>query len=317
MPHPLVRAARERVLVADGAMGTELQAAGLEPGACGELWNVDHPERVQRVHERYRAAGAGVLLTNTFGSSRIGLARHDLAGRAAELTRAAVGIARRAGGTAWVLGDIGPFGGFLKPVGDTPVAEAEDAFAEQARALVEAGVDGIVVETIGALDELLLAVRAARDAGAALVIGSVAFDATRAGIRTLTGATPEQAARALRDAGADMVGANCGTGLGMEDYAEIVRRYRATAPEQPVWVKPNAGQPHMAAGGDGVAYDASPRHLASAARLLVHAGAAVIGGCCGTTPEHIAAIAHATSGGDYGANDGAAGDAGAARTILP
>lgn len=307
MTHPLLHAARERVLVADGAMGTELQAAGLEPGACGELWNVEHPERVQRVHERYRAAGAAVLLTNTFGSSRIGLARHDLADRAAEITRAAVGIARRAGGPGWVLGDIGPFGGFLEPVGDTPVADALAAFAEQARALVESGVDGIVVETMGALDELLLAVRAAREAGAALVIGSVAFDATRTGLRTMTGATPEQAARALRDAGADMVGANCGSGLGMEDYALIVRRYRATVPELPVWAKPNAGQPRL--GVDGVAYDASADDMAAAARLLVRAGAAVIGGCCGTTPEHVAAMARAGCDGTQagiGADPGAA-----------
>lgn len=290
--HSLLRAARARVVIADGAMGTELQHAGLLPGACGELWNVDHPDRVTAIHRRYRDAGAEVLLTNTFGSSRFGLARHGLEDRAAELTRCAVQAARDgAGFGAWVLGDIGPFGGFLEPVGDTPVAEAFEVFGEQAKALVHGGVDGIIVETMAALDELLLAIRAARDAGATLVIGSVAFDATKAGIRTMTGATPEEAARALRDAGVDILGANCGTGLGAAEYADIVRRYRAVAASLPVMVKPNAGQPHLR--GEALSYDETAERMAASARQLVDAGAAIVGGCCGTTPDHIRAIAGA------------------------
>jgi len=287
----LLLAARTRVVIADGAMGTELQAVGLEPGACGEAWNLDHPGRVAAIHEAYREAGAEVLLTNTFGGHRLALARHDavLAERVPELARAAVDVARRGGGIgAWVLGDIGPIGGFLEPLGDIPVSDAENAFRELATALVRGGADGIIVETMAALDELVLGVRAARDAGAPLVVGSVAFDRTKAGIRTMTGATPEQAAHALVEAGADLLGANCGTGLGASEYADIVRRYRAVAPSLPVLVKMNAGQPRMADGA--VEYDGTPDRLAAAIAPLVEAGAAIIGGCCGTTPEHIRAM---------------------------
>lgn len=288
----LLDAARGRVVLGDGAMGTELQRAGLEPGGCGDLWNLDRPERVRRIQEAYIAAGAELLLTNTFGSNRFVLARYDAQERVRELNLAGARVARRAAGPErWVLGDIGPFGGFLAPLGETTEAELYDAFREQAGALVEGGVDGIIVETMTALDELRVAVRAARDAGAAFVIGSVAFDATRAGLRTMMGTTPQEAARALLEAGAHALGANCGTRLGMAEYAEIVRRYRQIAPDHVVMVQANAGQPELV--GSDVVYGETPEAMAAGIAPLAAAGASIIGGCCGTTPDHIAAFARA------------------------
>ncbi len=286
---------RRGPLLADGALGTELQAAGLAAGAPGEPWCVEHPELVEAVHRRYVEAGAELLLTNTFGASRPRLERHGAAGRVAELNRAAVALARRAAGErALVLGDIGPFGGVLAPVGEDAPEEALAAFLEQARALVEAGVDGIIIETMSALDEALLAVRAAREAGAPAIVASMAFDATRVGPRTMMGVAPEAAARALLTAGADVLGVNCGAGLELAGHAEVVRRYRAAAPGVPVMVQPNAGTPRLV---DGIAaYDAGPREMAAGLGALREAGAAIIGGCCGTGPAHIAAFRAALDG---------------------
>jgi 5-methyltetrahydrofolate--homocysteine methyltransferase len=329
-PASLLDVARSRSVLADGAMGTQLQDAGLEGGGCGELWNAEHPDRVSAIHRAYLDAGAEVILTNTFGGSRLALARHGLMDRTAELNRAGAEAAVRAASAvadagpagapserAWVLGDIGPFGGLLAPLGETDPAEAEAAFEEQVSALLAGGVDGILVETMTALDELRCAVRGAKRAGAALVVASVAFDGTRVGFRTMMGETPDQAVAAMREEGADVMGANCGSGLDMAAYADLARRIRALAPHGIVWIKANAGTPHleraepMAAGGDGsgprhgearrlsswasgrVVYDGTPEVMAAGVRALVDAGAAIIGGCCGTTPAHIRAFARA------------------------
>lgn len=288
----LLDVARERVVPADGAMGTELQRRGLEPGGCGESWNAEHPHRVESIHRAHLDAGAEVLLSNTFGGTRIALDRHGLGARARKLNRAGAAIARSvAGDDAWVLGDIGPFGGFLAPLGPHDPAHVETAFREQAEALLEGGVDGILVETMTALDELELALRAARDAGSPFVIGSVAFDATRVGFRTMMGATPAEAAGTALAAGADALGANCGTGLDMDSYAGIVRAYRETAADVVVLVKANAGTPRV--DGGVVVYDTTPEDMAVGVSALVEAGASIVGGCCGTTPEFTAAIARA------------------------
>ena len=287
---PLLAAARQRVVVTDGAMGTQLQQAGLEPGGCGDLWNLDHPERVLAIQQRYVAAGAEVVLTSTFGSNRYVLRRYDAEDRVAACNAAGAAIARRAAGAAaWVLGDIGPFGGFIAPLGDDSEDDVYDAFLVQARALVAGGVDGIVIETMTAVEEVALAIRAARDAGAPAVIASMAFDRTKAGLRTMMGTTPEQAAEAMLAAGADALAANCGTGLQASDFADIARRYHAVAPDVIVMVEPNAGQPEL--DGDQVVYREPPAVLAGAVPLLVDAGVRIIGGCCGTTPDHIRAVA--------------------------
>jgi 5-methyltetrahydrofolate--homocysteine methyltransferase len=300
----LLDVARSRPVLADGAMGTQLQDAGLEPGGCGELWNEEEPERVRAIHRAYLDAGAEVILTNTFGGSRLALARHGLASRTAALNRAGAELAVREAtvtasalsadeaGRAWVLGDIGPFGGLLAPLGGTEPAEAEAVFEEQAAALLAGGVDGVLAETMTALDELRCAVRGAKRAGARIVVASVAFDATRVGFRTMMGETPDQALAAMEEEGADVFGANCGSGLDMAAYAEVAQRYRSLAPDGIVWIKANAGTPHLVlVGGHDVVYDGTPDGMAAGVGALVDAGASIIGGCCGTTPAHIHAFA--------------------------
>jgi 5-methyltetrahydrofolate--homocysteine methyltransferase len=283
----LAEALRERVLLADGAMGTEIQRAGLESGACGEAWNLDHPERVLAIQRRYAEAGSDVLLSHTFGACRIMLNRHGQGGRTAEINRAAVAIAREAlGGRGYVLGDIGPFGGLMEPYGDVAPAEVERAFDEQARALVEAGADGIIIETQTAFEELEIAIRSAKQAGAPLVIGSVAFDrmAEADDVRTMMGVSPEQAAEFMAARGCDVAALNCGTGVDMAMAARIAARYRSAC-GLPVMAQPNAGQPVLE--DMQVVYKETPEQMGAGLPGLVAAGARIVGGCCGSTPDHI------------------------------
>ncbi len=215
----LLAALAERPLLCDGAMGTQLQAAGLKAGDCGEAWNLDHPDRVLAIQKAYVEAGSDCLLTNTFGGCRITLVRHDRQERLADINRAGVEIARQAFGErpGYVLGDIGPFGGLMEPLGDVSEQAVREALAEQAEALVAAGADAIIVETQTALEELGIGLGAAREAGAPCVIGSLSFDLTRDGsdMRTMMGISPEQAAAFMQEAGADIIALNCGTGIDM------------------------------------------------------------------------------------------------------
>ena len=287
----LLAALAERVLLGDGAMGTQLQLAGLEPGGCGEAWNLDAPDRVLAIQRRYVEAGSDCLLTNTFGASRIMLERHDSGERTAAINRAAVEIAREAfaGRPGFVLGDIGPFGGLMEPYGEVERVRVEEAFAEQAEALVSAGADAILVETQTALEELEIGLAAARAAGAPVVIGSLAFDEMREGdeVRTMMGVGPEQAAEFLAEHGADVLAFNCGTGIDMVKGADIVARYRSVC-DLPVMGQPNAGQPELR--DLQVVYDETPEHMAAGVEGLIRAGARLVGGCCGSTPEHIRAF---------------------------
>jgi 5-methyltetrahydrofolate--homocysteine methyltransferase len=283
----LLQALEDRVLLADGAMGTELQQAGLEPGGCGEAWNLDHPDRILAIQRAYVDAGSECLITNTFGASRIMLARHEEAERTAAINRAGVEIARRAlGGRGFVLGDIGPFGGLMEPYGEVPRDVVERAFREQARALVEAGADAVIVETQTAFEELEIAVAAAREAGATVVIGSIAFDkmADEDDVRTMMGIAPEQAAEFMVAHGCDVCALNCGTGVDMAMAAAIVRRYRA-ASGLPVMAQPNAGQPVLE--GVKVLYKETPEQMVAGLPGVLAAGARIVGGCCGSTPAHI------------------------------
>lgn len=280
---------RRRVILGDGAMGTELQRAGLELGGCGERWNLDHPDRVERIHRAYLEAGSELIITNSFGANPWVLGRYDLADRVEEINRAAAAIARRAAGArAIVLGDIGPFGGFLEPLGEVSTDEVRQAFVRQAGALLAGGADGIIIETMTAIEEALAAVQAAREAGAPFVIASMAFDRLRSGgARTMMGVGPAEAAEALARAGADVIGANCGTNMGPADFAQIASTVRRIA-ARPVMIQPNAGQPDL--DGAGVVYRLYPAACADGMRGVVEAGAAIVGGCCGTTPAHIAAL---------------------------
>jgi 5-methyltetrahydrofolate--homocysteine methyltransferase len=284
----LLQALRGRVLLGDGAMGTQLQQAGLESGGCGEAWNLDHPERVLAIQRAYAEAGSDCIITNTFGASRIMLERHGQQDRVAAINEAGARIAREAfgGRDGFVLGDIGPFGGLMEPYGEIGPARVEQAFREQARALVAGGVDAIIIETQTALEELGIAIAAATEAGAPAVIGSVAYDkmADEDEVRTMMGVSPEAAAAFMAERGVDVLALNCGTGVDMAMAADVVRRYRGVG-GLPVMAQPNAGQPVLE--DFKVVYRETPEQMARELPLLLDAGARIVGGCCGSTPAHI------------------------------
>jgi 5-methyltetrahydrofolate--homocysteine methyltransferase len=273
-------------VVLDGGWGTQLQARGLRPGESPDVWNLTHADDVYAVAAAYADAGSRVILTNTFGANRISLSREGFAGRVGEINRLGVELSKRgAAGRACVFGSIGPTGRMLMS-GDVTGEEIRTAFSEQARAIAEAGADGIVVETMSDLAEAAIAVTAARSTGLP-VVACMSFDSGKTMDRTLMGTTPEQAAVALVQAGTDVLGANCGQSIG--GYLRLVERLRA-ATSLPLWIKPNAGSPELV---DGQAvYRQTPTDFAGYIPGLVKAGAQFIGGCCGTTPEFIRAISH-------------------------
>ncbi len=281
--------ALSRTVVVDGAMGTELQRAGLAIGECADHWTLTHPDRLREIHAAYVAAGSDAILTNSFGANRWALGRFGLAGELENINRAAAAVARgAAGASVCVLGDIGPTGGFLRPLGDIEPGVLLSEFTRQACALLDGGADGIVIETMSAIGELVVAIRAARAAGAPFVVASLAFDRLPNGsIRTMMGVSPEEAAAAAVEAGADVVGANCGTDMTPADFARVVRHFRQVT-DRPVMIQPNAGSPELENGR--AVYGLSPEAFAAGMRDVVAAGASVVGGCCGTTPVHIAAL---------------------------
>lgn len=278
-------------LLGDGAMGTQLMLAGLEQGNCGEAWNLTHPEKVLAIQRRYAEAGSDCILTNTFGGSRIMLNRHSNADEVVEINKAAVHIAREAfnGRSGFVIGDIGPFGGLLEPYGDFPEADVGAAFREQARALVDAGADAIIIETQTSLEELRLGIIAAKEAGAGCIIGSMAYDVTLDGstFRTMMGVDPERAAEVIEELGAHIVALNCGTGMDMERARAAVARYRRVT-DLPLMAQPNAGQPKLV--NMKVIYDEAPAQMSAGVSPLLAAGANIVGACCGSTPDHIRAF---------------------------
>jgi 5-methyltetrahydrofolate--homocysteine methyltransferase len=288
MKKPLLDAIRERPLLGDGAMGTQLMLAGLEQGNCGEHWNLTHPEKVLGIQRRYAEAGSDCILTNTFGGSRIMLNRHGNADKVVEINQAAVEIARQAFGKkeGYVIGDIGPFGGLMEPYGDFTEAQVRDAFTEQAQALVDAGADAIIIETQTSLEELLLGINAAKAAGAPCVIGSMAYDITLDGstFRTMMGIDPERAAEFMQDHGADIVALNCGTGMDMQRARQAVERYKQVT-DLPVMAQPNAGQPKLI--NMKVVYDETPEQMVQGVAPLLDVGVNILGACCGSTPDHI------------------------------
>jgi 5-methyltetrahydrofolate--homocysteine methyltransferase len=290
---PLLEALKSRPLLGDGAMGTQLMFAGLEQGNCGELWNLTHPERVLGIQRRYAEAGSDCILTNTFGGSRIMLNRHGVADNIVEINAAGVRIARQTfeevGRDGYVIGDIGPFGGLMEPYGEFTEEQVRSAFIEQAKALVEAGADAIIIETQTGLEELGIGIAAAREAGAACIIGSMAYDVTLDGstFRTMMGIDPERAAEFMQDEGAHIVALNCGTGMDMPHAREAIERYRQ-ATGLPVMAQPNAGQPKLVE--MKVVYDETPAEMVKGVVPMLEAGTNVLGGCCGSTPDHIRAF---------------------------
>ncbi len=276
------------VVLTDGAWGTELQRCGLGTGECPDAWNLSHPERVADVARQYAEAGSRVILTNTFRANPISLAAYGLAERAAEINRAGVELSRKAAGCALVFGSAGPSGKLL-PAGEITEEELLNAFRVQCCALAGAGADALLLETFSDLEEALVALRAAQATGLPAIV-SFAFDTGKNKDRTMTGVTPERAAAAMTEAGADGVGANCGVGI--EQLVELCRRMR-TATRLPLWMKPNAGLPEVVYGA--VEYRVTPQEFAAFVPLLRDASAGFIGGCCGTTPEFIRAAAAALS----------------------
>jgi len=281
-----------RPLLCDGAMGTQLFAAGLAPGACGEVWNAQNAKAVEAIHARYRSAGCDLVTTNTFGGTSIALERHGLAARADELNRAGAAAARRAvGDGAWVLGDVGPLGAFLEPLGEVTPEAATEMFAAQVRALRAGGADAVVVETMSDATEMAVAVTAARAAGACPVIATYAFgkgDRSEA-FRTMMGVGVDAALGAAVDAGADVVGANCGISLGLDDYRRLADALVKAARGRWVILQPNAGSPETV--GGKLVYGATPAAMAEMVPAMLACGVRIVGGCCGTTPEHLAAMA--------------------------
>jgi methionine synthase I (cobalamin-dependent) len=269
-----------RPVLTDGAWGTELQALGLSPGELPDLWNLTHPERVEQVARSYVEAGSEVILTNTFRANRIAVAE---AADVKSLNWAGVEISRRAAaGRARVFASIGPSGKLLVS-GEVTEDELRAAFAEQAEAFAGAGADAIVVETMSDPAEARIAAAAAKATGL-LTVACMVFDSGKNKDRTMMGVTPEQAAKELVAAGCDVIGANCGNGIA--GYVQVCARLRA-ATSLPVWIKPNAGLPELV--DARVVYRTSPEEFARHVPALVEAGAAYIGGCCGTSPDFIRA----------------------------
>lgn len=274
-----------KVTIADGAWGTELDKLGCPPGFCREEWNVTRPELVRKVADAYVDAGATIILTNTFGANRFVLGRHERADKVHDFNRAGADISKQAiDGKGFVFGSIGPSGKIVM-IGEVQEDELFEAFRQQAGALAEGGADALVVETMTELAEAVAAVRAAKTTGLP-VVGSMTYDSGREHTNTMMGVTPEKAVEALTEAGADIIGCNCG--IGIENYIKVAALLRA-ATTKPIWVKANAGLPEIENGK--VTYKMTPQEYATKARELVTAGADIVGGCCGTSPDFIRALA--------------------------
>jgi methionine synthase I (cobalamin-dependent) len=297
---------RERInkglFLLDGAMGTQLIARGIELGRCYDYLNIEQPDTIFEIHRAYFQAGSDAVLTNTFGANKFALARHGLGDKVKEINTAAAKIARRAAeADKYVLGDIGPSGDFLEPLGNLKPEGLKEAFTEQAKALSAGGVDGFIIETQTSLDEAAIAVEAVKSVSADLqVFVSFAFDKAGSDFRTMMGVDVKSAITKMVSLGIDAVGFNCGTLL-LDEYVELAKKFvstvktlektRATSNERRVTIlaEPNAGKPELI---DGRAvYKVTPEDFAITAEKIHSAGVNIIGGCCGTGPEHIKALA--------------------------
>ncbi len=271
-------------VLTDGAWGTQMQARGLEVGACPDEWNLSNPQAVEEVARAYVDAGSQVIITNTFGATRFCLARHSLEDKVVEINRAGAEISRRAAGDrAKVFASMGPSGVMLM-MGEASADELRDAFVVQAQALAEGGADALVIETMSDPAEAKLAVEAARTTGLP-VVACMVFDSGEDHDRTMMGTTPEEAVRTLAEAGADCIGSNCGQGI--EGFLPICRRLHE-ATDRPLWIKANAGLPKVVDGE--TVYTQTPKGFADHVPGLIEGGASFVGGCCGTSPEFIQAV---------------------------
>ncbi|MCX6036107.1 MAG: homocysteine S-methyltransferase family protein [Chloroflexi bacterium] len=296
-----------KTLVADGATGTNLHSMGLQPGIAPEDLVLDQPELILKLESAFAAAGSDILLTCTFGGTRLRMKDSKYAQRVTEVNTRAAELARKAASTRTlrqahtvpvscregdggilVAGSIGPTGLLMKPYGPLTPDEACAAFTEQVQGLVAGGVDLLVIETMFALDEADAAFKAARIVTDLPIVVSFSYDR---GVRTMMGVKPAEMIKRYKEMGAALVGANCGTSL--ENMEKVAQEYAAAEPGFPLWIKPNAGLPRIV--DESTVFDVTPEQMGEFARKYVALGARVVGGCCGNTPEHIAAIAKAVN----------------------
>ncbi|MBL7106786.1 MAG: homocysteine S-methyltransferase family protein [Phycisphaerae bacterium] len=287
----LKEAIGKNTLILDGAMGTELFVRGVEAGQCNEYLNIEKPDIVYDVQRAYVEAGSDIIITNTFGANAISLDRHGFGSRAVEINRAGAEISRRAAGEdRYVLGDIGPCGDFLEPLGILTKEKLKEAISEQVRGLLEGGVDGFIVETMTALEEIIAAIEAVKSVSDLPVFGSMAFDPAGEDFRTMMGVDVKSAVRAINAAGADAVGFNCGT-VTLDGYVRLAEKYTEAADGLGLvlFAEMNAGLPELV---DGMAvYKVGDEEFADTAKKIKALGFSILGGCCGTSPEHIKALA--------------------------
>jgi len=281
-------------LILDGAMGTQLIARGIQVGACNEYLNIDSADIISDIHNAYLLAGSEAIITNTFGANKYTLNRHGFAEDAARINKAGAELARQvAGEEKYVLGDIGPSGDFLEPLGALKPEELKNTFTAQAEALLEGGVDGLIIETMTALDETVIAIEAAKSiAGDRPVLVSMSFDKAGDSFKTMMGVSIEAAVSRIVPLNVDAMGFNCGT-LSLDQYValseEFVLAVRALSDDVAICAEPNAGKPELI--DDKAVYKVSPEDFAAAAEKIHSAGVSIIGGCCGTGPAHIEAVA--------------------------
>jgi 5-methyltetrahydrofolate--homocysteine methyltransferase len=279
------------ILVADGATGSNLQKMGLRPGQAPEDLIIDNPDILYQLERSFVEAGSDIILTCTFGGTRMRMKDSKYQYRAPEVNMRSVEIARKAASAregVMVAGSMGPVGGLIKPYGPLNAEDVKATFAEQAKALTEGGVDVLLIETMFSFEETTAAFEAAKSVSDLPIVVSFSYDR---GIRTMMGIKPKDVIKRYSDMGATVVGANCGTTL--ENMETVVKEYVAILPNFPLWVKPNAGVPHMDIQTEQGVYDMTPEDMGKYAKKYVELGAKIVGGCCGNTPEHVAAIARA------------------------
>ena len=281
------------LLLLDGGMGTQLFARGIEAGKCNDYLNIEAPDTILDIHRAYLKAGSDAVLTNTFGANLYALRRHGLADEVDRINSAGAEIARRAAGEEkYVLGDIGPSGEFLEPLGSLKPEELKEAVCEQAKVLLAGGVDGFIIETMMALDEIEIAIEAVKSVTDLPLFASMSFDKAGEDFRTMMGVDVESAVSKIVSLGVDAVGFNCGT-ASLDEYVELAGKYvsavRTSSQDVLVFAEPNAGKPELV--DDKAVYKVSPEDFVAAAEKIHAAGVTIIGGCCGTGPEHIEAVA--------------------------
>lgn len=284
---------KEGLLLLDGAMGTQLIARGTEVGKCNDYLNIEHPDAIASIHQDYFEAGSEAVLTNTFGANRYALARHGLSEEAFKINTTGAQIARKAAGEeTYVLGDIGPSGDFLQPLGALKPDGLKSAFAEQAKALLDSGVDGFIIETMTALEEIAIAIEAVKSVSKLPVFASMAFDRSGDDFRTMMGVDVETVVSRIVSLGVDAIGFNCGK-MSLESYIGLAAKYASAArdfgQDIVLLAEPNAGSPELVEGR--AVYHVSPEAFSAAMEKIHSAGVNIIGGCCGTGPAHIKAVA--------------------------